>query len=157
MVPRSSVLASHFGQISITLMAVLYGFATRWAASRPLHDRIRISRAVIGVPQPWHETGNADILYFQSWTAMTNPTSARGARNGIHEEGRQTLAFLTACSQTVNVVLVALADGVELEVWADGTLRRRARFLRDTEARKYSERLAVRLERRGFRRTAEAR
>ena len=58
--------------------------------------------------------------------------------------------MLRACSQTVNVVLVALTDGVELEVWADGALRRRSRFLRDTEARKYSDRLAVRLERRGY-------
>ena len=52
--------------------------------------------------------------------------------------------------QTVNLVLVALTDGVELEVWADGTLRRRARFLRDTEARKYSDRLSARLTRRGY-------
>ena len=65
--------------------------------------------------------------------------------------------MLRACNQTVNVVLVALTDGVELEVWADGTLRRRSRFLRDTEARKYSDRLAARLTRRGFQRGAEAR
>jgi hypothetical protein len=45
---------------------------------------------------------------------------------------------------------VALSDGVELEVWADGSLRRRARFLRDTQARKYSDRLAARLSRRGY-------
>ena len=65
--------------------------------------------------------------------------------------------MLRACNQTVNVVLVALTDGVELEVWADGTLRRRSRFLRDTEARKYSDRLAARLTRRGFQRGAEGR
>lgn len=58
--------------------------------------------------------------------------------------------MLRASSQTVNVVLVALTDAVELEVWADGALRRRSRFLRDTEARKYSERLSARLERRGY-------
>jgi hypothetical protein len=52
---------------------------------------------------------------------------------------------------------VALTDGVELEVWADGSLRRRSRFLRDTEARKYSERLATRLERRGYRKGIDAR
>jgi hypothetical protein len=46
---------------------------------------------------------------------------------------------------------VALTDAVELEVWADGSLRRRARFLRDSEARKYSERLSARLARRGYR------
>jgi len=42
-------------------------------------------------------------------------------------------------------------NGVELEVWADGALRRRSRFLRDTEARKYSDRLASRLIGRGYR------
>jgi hypothetical protein len=59
--------------------------------------------------------------------------------------------MLRGCRQTINVVLVALTDGVELEVWADGSLRRRARFLRDSEARKYSERLSARLARRGYR------
>ena len=79
------------------------------------------------------------------------------ARDQIDEDARQTLALLQGCRQTVNVVLVALTDGVELEVWADGALRRRSRFLRDTEARKYSDRLAARLERRGYRRDADAR
>lgn len=60
------------------------------------------------------------------------------------------MAMLRRPDQTINVVLVALTDGVEVEVWADGVLRRRARFLRDTEARKYSERLAARLASRGF-------
>jgi len=79
------------------------------------------------------------------------------ARDRIDEDARQSIAFLHGCRQTVNLVLVALTDGVELEVWADGSLRRRSRFLRDTEARKYSDRLASRLERRGYRRDAEAR
>ena len=79
------------------------------------------------------------------------------ARDRIDEDARQSLALLQGCHQTVNVVLVALTDGVELEVWADGTLRSRSRFLRDTEARKYSERLAARLERRGYRRDADTR
>jgi hypothetical protein len=74
-------------------------------------------------------------------------------RKAIHEDGRQTLSQLSACKQTINVVLVALTDGVELEVWADGRLRRRSRFLRDSEARKYSERLAARLSRRGYARS----
>lgn len=80
-------------------------------------------------------------------------TSSRkiALRGDIHEDARQTVAMLRACSQTINMVLVALSDGVELEVWADGSLRRRARFLRDTEARKYSDRLAGRLVRRGYR------
>jgi hypothetical protein len=79
------------------------------------------------------------------------------ARDRIDEDARQSLALLQGARQTVNVVLVALTDGVELEVWADGALRRRARFLRDSEARKYSDRLASRLERRGYRRDAESR
>ena len=79
------------------------------------------------------------------------------ARDRIDEDGRQSIALLQGCRQTVNVVLVALTDGVELEVWTDGSLRRRSRFLRDGEARKYSDRLASRLERRGYRREPEAR
>jgi hypothetical protein len=83
-----------------------------------------------------------------------NPAHAHGAiRDGIHEEARQHLAVLRGCSQTINVVLVALSDGVELEIWADGALRRRSRFLRDTEARKHSDRLTARLTRRGYERT----
>jgi len=78
------------------------------------------------------------------------PLQSNG-RDRIQEEARETLAVLQACSQTINVVLVALTDGVELEVWADGSLRRRSRFLRDTQARKYSDRLAGRLSRRGYR------
>ena len=84
---------------------------------------------------------------------MSKPTPAHhrpSIRDGISEDGRQTLALLRGSAQTVNVVLVALTDGVELEVWADGALRRRSRFLRDTEARKYSDRLAARLTRRGY-------
>jgi len=72
-------------------------------------------------------------------------------RGSIQEDARETLAILQGCGQTINVVLVAQTDGVELEVWADGTLRRRSRFLRDTQARKYFERLASRLSRRGYR------
>jgi hypothetical protein len=87
---------------------------------------------------------------------MTKDRSApqSNGRVSIQEEARETLAIFQGCSQTINVVLVALTDGVELEVWADGSLRRRSRFLRDTQARKYSERLAQRLLRRGYRRGA---
>ena len=91
---------------------------------------------------------------------MTKPTVTHvrpAIRDGIHEEARQTLQILRGGRQTVNVVLVALTDGVELEVWADGTLRRRSRFLRDGEARKYSERLISRLTRRGYARTGDVR
>ena len=83
------------------------------------------------------------------------PLRAHAGRGVSHEEARQTLAMLRGCRQTINVVLVALSDGVELEVWADGALRRRSRFLRDTEARKYSDRLAARLTRRGYQNTPE--
>lgn len=84
---------------------------------------------------------------------MTNRLSARhsnGTRDVIHEDGRESLTILRGTRQTINVVLVAHTDGVELEVWADGSLRRRSRFLRDTEARKYSDRLEARLTRRGY-------
>jgi hypothetical protein len=77
------------------------------------------------------------------------------ARDRIDEDARQTLALLHGSRQTVSLVLVALTDGVELEIWADGSLRRRSRFLRDTEARKCFERLAARLERRGYRKETE--
>ena len=62
--------------------------------------------------------------------------------------------MLHSCAQSINLVLVALTDGVEIEVWADGGLRRRSRFLRDTEARKYADRLAARLIGRGYRKAS---
>jgi len=79
------------------------------------------------------------------------------ARDRIDEDARQSLTLLHNDRQTINMVLVALTDGVELEVWADGALRRRSRFLRDTEARKYCDRLAARLARRGYRRDVDVR
>lgn len=66
------------------------------------------------------------------------------------EDGRQSLGVLARPDQTVNVVLVSLTDGVEIEVYGDGRLRRRLRFMRDTAARKYADRLVTRLARRGF-------
>jgi hypothetical protein len=72
------------------------------------------------------------------------------ARADISEDARESIALLRSALQTVNLVLVALTDGVELELWADGVLRRRLRFLRDTEARKYADRLRSRLARRGY-------
>lgn len=89
---------------------------------------------------------------------IKSSTAARSAeRTDITEDGRQTIALLSRSDQTVNVILVALTDGVELEVHADGALRRRCRFLRDTEARKYAHRLAGRLSARGFISNAAAR
>ena len=46
-------------------------------------------------------------------------------RGDLSEDGRQSMAILRSAAQTVNLVLVALTDGVEVELYADGTLRRR--------------------------------
>jgi hypothetical protein len=46
--------------------------------------------------------------------------------------------------------LVALMDGVELEMFSGGRFRRRWRFLRDVAARRYAERVKARLSARGF-------
>ena len=75
----------------------------------------------------------------------------------ITEDARQTITSMRRHDQIVDLVLVALTDGVEVELYADGGLRRRLRFLRDSEARKYMERLAVRLATRGYARHNEAR
>jgi hypothetical protein len=77
-------------------------------------------------------------------------------RADLTEDGGQTIALLCRNADTVNVVPVALTAGVELGVCADGALRRRCRFLRDTEA-KYGDLLAGRLSPRGFTRDAAAR
>jgi len=71
-------------------------------------------------------------------------------RGSFLEDARESIYMLRRKDQTINVELVALTDAIELEIWADGLLRRRLRFLRDTEARKYSERLAGRLLRRRY-------
>jgi hypothetical protein len=90
-------------------------------------------------------------------TAKKASRTVPAARGAINEDARETVAILKRPNQTVNLVVVALTDGVEAEVWADGMLRRRCRFLRDTEARKYTDRLAARLAQRGFRKDAELR
>jgi hypothetical protein len=46
--------------------------------------------------------------------------------------------------------LVGLIDGVELEMFSGARFRRRWRFLRDTAARTYAEKLRARLLARGF-------
>lgn len=79
------------------------------------------------------------------------------SRDAIKEDARELMAMLRRPNQTINLMLVALTDGVEVEVWADGVLRRRNRFLRDSEARKYSDRLSARLRQRGFQREGDAR
>jgi hypothetical protein len=79
------------------------------------------------------------------------------SRDAIQEDAREVTAMLRRPNQTINLVLVALTDGVEVEVWADGVMRGRNRFLRDTEARKYADRLTARLRRRGFQQGGEGR
>ena len=53
-------------------------------------------------------------------------------------------------SRPIRAVLVAFTDGVELEIYCEGFLRRRFRFLRDSTAQRFAERLRSRLERKGF-------
>jgi hypothetical protein len=90
--------------------------------------------------------------------AATPPTGPHiPSRVGIFEDARELVCVLRGCNQTVHMMLVALTDAVELEVWADGQLRRRARFLRDSEARKYASRIAARMVRRGYQRDHEPR
>ena len=90
-------------------------------------------------------------------TVMTTQARHIPPRIGIIEDARELVSVLRGPTQTVHIVLVALIDAVELEVWSDGALRRRARFLRDSEARKYADRLAARLARRGYSRESESR
>jgi hypothetical protein len=147
-VPRNSVSPWHFGQFNITAIGSLYGFATQITAKAWILDSVRMGRAVFiasSMARLWQWLLRTRLDH------MRRPPVRPHVRDGIHEEARQTLAMLRGCRQTINVVLVALSDGVELEVWADGTLRRRSRFLRDTEARKHFERLSGRLLRRGYR------
>jgi len=81
---------------------------------------------------------------------MTKRRLSPPRRGSFSEDARESVCLIHRDNQTINVELVALTDGVELEIWADGLLRRRLRFLRDTEARKYCERVASRLTRRGY-------
>lgn len=90
-------------------------------------------------------------------TSKTVLTIRTPSRDAIKEDARELMAMLRRPNQTINLMLVALTDGVEVEVWADGVLRRRNRFLRDSEARKYSDRLSARLRQRGFQREGDAR
>ena len=90
---------------------------------------------------------------FLKTTSMTRRTLINAhvpKRDDFSEDARQAMALLRRPDQTVNVVLVALTDGVEVEWYADGAFRRRLRFLRDSEARKYMDRLAARRAARGY-------
>jgi hypothetical protein len=109
----------------------------------------------------WHDPrtrATRQLLVSRQLSMRKRTYTARGPVRGVlTEDGRQTIALLRRTDQTVNLVLVALTDGVEVEVYADGTLRRRLRFLRDTEARKYMDRVASRLVARGYSRERDTR
>ena len=76
------------------------------------------------------------------------PTPPRG---GAYQDARETLWELrNDGSARVRADIVALTDGVELELFSRGALRRRWRFLIDAAARGYATRLRARLERRDF-------
>lgn len=66
-------------------------------------------------------------------------------------EGREVLWMLSRPSSLpIRAELVALIDGVELEVFSGARFRRRWRFLRDVAARRYARRVRSRLTSRGF-------
>jgi hypothetical protein len=131
----------------------LYGYPTLLATKTP-YIRIARMRRAVNVASAVAR----DSQGFGRGVAMSAIDGPRiPPRAGIIEDARELVGVLRGGNQTVQMMLVALIDAVELEVWADGKLRRRARFLRDTEARKYAERLAGRLVRRGYRRTIDGR
>jgi uncharacterized small protein (DUF1192 family) len=65
-------------------------------------------------------------------------------------DGRAVLWQLQSTRCAFRCELVAAGDGVELEVYRSGELRRRLRFLTDALARSRADRLRRRLEGRGF-------
>jgi len=72
-------------------------------------------------------------------------------RRGTDPEAREVLWLLTNDrSTTARAELVALTDAVELELFSGDLFRRRWRFLRDTTARQYAERVRTRMVARGF-------
>jgi hypothetical protein len=72
-------------------------------------------------------------------------------RRGIEPDGREVLWLLSRQGAVpIRAELVSFFDAVELEVFGGGTLRRRWRFIRDTAARNYADRLKRRLLTRKF-------
>ena len=72
-------------------------------------------------------------------------------RHGESQDGRETLWELRHDTELpIRADLIALTDGVELELFGGGVLRRLLRFLTDAAARGYAVRLRARLERRAF-------
>lgn len=73
-------------------------------------------------------------------------------RDGSHTDARETLWELrNGDGDPIRVELIALTDGVEIELFRGMAFRRRWRFLTDSAARGYAARLRTRLERRAFR------
>jgi hypothetical protein len=71
-------------------------------------------------------------------------------REGV-PEAREVLWMVSRTGTgAVRAELVGLIDGVELEMFSAGRFRRRWRFIRDIAARRYAERVRMRLEARGF-------
>lgn len=72
-------------------------------------------------------------------------------RHDAEPEAREVLWMLSREGATpVRAELVALIDGVELEMFSGVRFRRRWRFIRDVAARRYAERVRRRLAARGF-------
>src|SRR5258708_3482524 len=72
-------------------------------------------------------------------------------RQGTYQDGRGILWVLRRRgARTLRAELVALTDGVEMELFGDDRFRRRWRFLTDSGARSFADRVRARLERRGF-------
>jgi hypothetical protein len=72
-------------------------------------------------------------------------------RHDVQPDGREVLWMLSREGATaLRAELVGLIDAVELEIFGGPLMRRRWRFLRDTTARHYADRLRKRLVGRGF-------
>jgi hypothetical protein len=72
-------------------------------------------------------------------------------RDGQEPDSRETLWELRREKEmSFRADLIGLTDAVEIELFRDGTFRRRWRFLTDAAARGYAVRVRVRLERRTF-------
>jgi hypothetical protein len=66
-------------------------------------------------------------------------------------EAREVLWMMSReGSEPIRAELVALMDGIELELFCGGEFRRRWRFIRDIAARRYADRVKARLDTRGY-------
>jgi hypothetical protein len=71
-------------------------------------------------------------------------------RGKLIEDAREAAIFTCPGKHSILIALIAFADAVELEMSVDGRLRRVLRFLTDSGARKYLERVTRRLQARGY-------